>query len=186
MSNLRFKAAASGVNALMASMKRAKIRTDEEVLAGFEAIQCKPEDFDGKLEEIRTVVNGFFKTVDADDSGEISVVEFMTALRVIGGRLGQKFQYPSAMSLFASLDLDHGGSIDAEELIAGVIRSRDCQFVEICYAVQLSLDIHKAESESDSGLHMFKQLRPKSPLALQESIQTKSTDFRSRLCPWNA
>ena len=171
----RFKAAASGVNALMASMKHAKIHTDAELLAGFQAIKCEPEDFDGKPEEIREVVTGFFKTVDADSSGAISVVEFMTALRVIGGRLGKKFQYPSAMSLFATLDLDHGGSIDVEELIAGVTRSMDCQFVDICYAVRLS----------QLSLEGGKRLRPKSPL--QQNIQTQSTkDTKEILFNYNA
>ena len=133
----KLKRVATGVARLMNKMKTAKIQVDEDLMLQFSNVTFTDQDFDTKSSEIRRVCTAFFEIVDADQSGEMSVVEFMTALRVIGERLGKKFQYPSAMSLFARLDLDQGGSIDIDELVAGMAVVRDCQFIEICYAVQM-------------------------------------------------
>jgi hypothetical protein len=138
---IRFKAAASGVSFLMNEMKKPAFRT-KWTIAQFAMIRFADEHFNNKQEQLRRSVNSFFTSVDTDNSGEISVVEFMTALRIIGERLGAKFHYRSAMSLFAKLDEDHGGSIDADELYEGVLKARDCQFVEICMAVMLSHQIY--------------------------------------------
>ena len=89
--NSRFKAAASGVNALMNAMKKTIVASDKKIIKKFQLIKFQPHDFVQKKEELTSVCKAFFDIVDADNSGEISVVEFMTALRVIGERLGPKF-----------------------------------------------------------------------------------------------
>ena len=157
--NHRFKAAASGVNSLMNAMKKTVVASDKTIIKSFQDILFQPHDFVQKKEELTSVCKAFFDTVDADNSGEISVVEFMTALRVIGERLGPKFQHPSAMSLFAKLDIDQGGSIDIDELVQGVAANYECQFVEICYAVRLSQIIRQSGADAPDAMKLLHKKR---------------------------
>ena len=133
----RFKSANTGISALMTMMKKSKVKTNEEVQKEFEKIDFQPKYFRTKQKELNEVCKAFFNTVDADQSGEVSVVEFMTALRIIGNCLGQTFNYPSPMSLFAKIDIDKNGTVDLDEVIAAVFLHGDVMFIKICYAVQI-------------------------------------------------
>ena len=149
MSWARVRGQATGVGKLMSELKSIRSHNAESSMKKrYDSIKFEVDDFHTKKNVVREVCTSFFNVVDVDDSGEISVMEFMNALKVVGGKLGEKFLHPHSMSLFASLDKDQGGSIDLEELISGIVEKKDCLFVEICSAVKLSLDIH-ALGEAD-------------------------------------
>ena len=64
---------------------------------------------------IRSTLSSFFSEFDNDSGGTLSVIEFVTALRVIGDRLGSEFIHPGPMKLFAELDVDNSGDITLNE-----------------------------------------------------------------------
>ncbi len=103
-------------------------------------------NFIKKTPAVIDVISKMFHFIDRDGGGDISVVEFMTTLRVIGQKLGEGFRHPSPMALFAKIDIDQGGTVNCEELIDGIVKENDQIFMNICYALQACAAEHSGAS----------------------------------------
>jgi hypothetical protein len=150
---MAFRAAAQGVTALMQNMKD----NIPEVVDNI-SVESMPARLDVNNKMHQKVVRSFFESVDVDRSGEISVPEFINALRVIGDRLGRRFRRKDSMSLFASLDVNSDGAIDLEEMFKGVCRVNDRQLMAICYAIDACMAHEKFAGGSQGGA-TFQALR---------------------------
>ena len=124
---LAFRAAAQGVSALMQHVKDNVPEVVDNI-----SVESMPLRIDINNKIHHEAVTTFFSCVDVDGSGEISVPEFINALRVIGDRLGRRFHRKDAMTLFSSLDINGDGVIDAEEMFEGLCRINDRQLLAIC------------------------------------------------------
>ena len=128
---MAFRATAKGVAALMKQMKD-KVPEEVDVISHV----AMPFILDDKNKIHRAAFHSFFRSVDVDNSGEISVPEFVNALKIIGNRLGRRFQRSDSMTLFSLLDVDSSGSITEEEMFHGMCRINDRQLLSLCYAVE--------------------------------------------------
>ena len=104
------------------------------------------------------VMTVFFKETDVDQSGGISPAELNTGLRSIGKKLGERFQYKNAISLFQSLDLDHSGKIELPELIEGLAQINDRRFLMICAAVEIVSKFFPTGQQSSNSSTIIKPL----------------------------
>ena len=104
------------------------------------------------------VMTVFFKETDVDQSGGISPAELNTGLRSIGKKLGERFQYKNAISLFQSLDLDHSGKIELPELIEGLAQINDRRFLMICAAVEIVSRFFPTGQQSSNSSTIIKPL----------------------------
>ena len=99
---------------------------------------------DGRLSDVeqnsRTekALRHLFQLIDTDGGGTISVMEFASSLRLIGKRLGPRFRYEKPMQLFAQLDEDQSGDIDADELVKGIVRLNDGELLKIAMVHYMS------------------------------------------------
>ena len=150
---LLFKAAAKGVTGLMRNIKKktTDLDTTLERINHFKYEIPLADEHHPDFQMHKKMLSTFFRTVDADGSDSLSVVEFMTALRVVGERLGPKFTRSDTMSLFAALDDDKGGTISEDELVTGILRLDDTHFLSICYAVDACIKMMDATKSKAHG-----------------------------------
>ena len=151
---MAFRAAAQGVSALMQNMKDRVPEIVDNI-----SVESMPSHLDVNNKMHKSVVQTFFNSVDVDGSGEISVPEFINALRVIGDRLGRRFRRKDSMSLFSLLDVNSDGSIDADEMFEGICRLNDRHLIAVCYAVDACIMHEEASDNELRGITAFQSLR---------------------------
>ena len=125
------------------------------------------EDYGDVLKNDTTAkaLKHLFGLIDTDGGGTISVMEFANSLRLIGKKLGERFAYPKPMQLFAQLDLDKSGDIDADELIDGIVRLNDGKLLQIAKAVyavtsnEALIETEKMEKSSNVSQKEIASLR---------------------------
>merc|ERR1719443_1298765 len=87
------------------------------------AIQCQIANKQEYIEDVREL----FRTIDSDNSGQITRTEFEATLQSEEGLAylsGLEMEVSDAWVLFKLLDIDGGGVIETEEFVQGCLRLR--------------------------------------------------------------
>lgn len=136
-----WKTTATAFTSLVTKLKQAHEHSSEELEQICRNVRHLP-DLELPLRVTvanRRVIENFFSYVDLDGGGDISVVEFMTALRVVGDRL-RTVAVSSPMGMFAKLDANQSGTLSCEELVQGIIQNDLVDFLFMCHVIEAAGD----------------------------------------------
>ena len=77
----------------------------------------------------------FFEILDTDQGGTVSLVEFTSAFKTIGQRLGKCFIYPNPISLFGQIDAKQQGFLVLQDFMNASCLNEDQSFIQILLAL---------------------------------------------------
>jgi hypothetical protein len=162
-----------------------EISTTQKVPHNFRRTISELAEQDGEdniLDEERDgeAARHLFQSLDINNDGEVSVIEFMIGIRVVADRLGPAFAITAPMELFSNFepgdDADDSGGITLEAFVSETFRLQHPTFNKIVRAVALDAGVECSPPEASTHhavrSHKIVEFKTNSHTSLREHVRS--------------